>query len=117
MLILEVLLGLKSKQGDMLAAFLHADLGPGKHVYIKIPPGFRKPGKVLKLKKTLWSSTVTPRILEILVKKMEACGIQQSHFNPCLFIGDCIICICYVDDLLFWSWDESYIHETANRGS
>ena len=28
MFILEVLLSLKSKQGDVLAAFLHADLGP-----------------------------------------------------------------------------------------
>ena len=28
MFILEILLGLKSKQGDVLATFLHADLGP-----------------------------------------------------------------------------------------
>ena len=32
MLILEVLLGLKSKQGDVLAAFLHADLPADEHV-------------------------------------------------------------------------------------
>ncbi len=52
MLILEVLLGLKSKQGD--AVFLHADLPADKHVYVKMPTGFRQPGKVLKLKKTLY---------------------------------------------------------------
>lgn len=34
MLILEVLLGLKSKQSDVAAAFLHATLGPDEHVYL-----------------------------------------------------------------------------------
>jgi hypothetical protein len=32
MFILEVLLGLKSKQGDVTCAFLHADLKPGETV-------------------------------------------------------------------------------------
>jgi hypothetical protein len=51
MLILEVLLGLKSKLGDVTAAFLHALLGPNKHIYCEMPFGFRIPGKVLQLKK------------------------------------------------------------------
>jgi hypothetical protein len=54
MLILEVLLGLKSKQGDVTAAFLHATLGPDEHVYCEMPLGFKIQGKVLKLKKTLY---------------------------------------------------------------
>ena len=60
MLVLEVLLGLKSKQGDVLAAFLHADLPENEHVYIEMPQGFRQPGKVLKLKKTLYSLRQSP---------------------------------------------------------
>jgi len=32
MFILEVILDLKSKQGDVTCAFLHADLGPGETV-------------------------------------------------------------------------------------
>ncbi len=40
MLILEILLGLKSKQGDITCAFLHADLEPGKNVYVDMPLGF-----------------------------------------------------------------------------
>jgi len=40
MLILEVLLDLKSKQGDVTAAFLHADLDEGEEVYVRMPRGF-----------------------------------------------------------------------------
>jgi hypothetical protein len=54
MFILEVLLGLKSKQGDVTCAFLHADLAPDETVYDDMPLGFNtksKNGKrqVLKL--------------------------------------------------------------------
>jgi hypothetical protein len=56
MFILEVLLGLKSKQGDVTCAFLHADLEPDETVYVAMPLGFNtksKNGKrqVLKLNK------------------------------------------------------------------
>ena len=40
MLILEVLLGLKSKQGDVTADFLHADLGKDDKVFVDMPRGF-----------------------------------------------------------------------------
>ncbi len=48
-----------------------------------------------------------------MVEKMESCGLQQSKFDPCLFIGDKVICVCYVDDLIFWSRDESDIDAVA----
>ncbi len=40
MFILEILLGLKSKQGGVLCAFLHGELEPGENVYVKMPLGF-----------------------------------------------------------------------------
>jgi hypothetical protein len=49
MLILEVLLGLKSKQGDVTAEFHHTELDDGKEVYVKIPRGFKQEGKCLCL--------------------------------------------------------------------
>ena len=54
-LIGEVLLGFKSKQGDFTAAFLHADIPENERVYAKIPIRFEKfpkngPEKYLKLK-------------------------------------------------------------------
>ncbi len=37
MLILEVLLGLKLKQSDVIASFLHADIEPGEEIYVNMP--------------------------------------------------------------------------------
>ncbi len=66
MFILEVLLGLKSKQGDVTCAFLHADREPDEMVYVAMPLGFNNESKngkrqVLKLKKTLYGLRQSPR--------------------------------------------------------
>ena len=58
MLILEILLGIKSKQGDVTAAFLHDDLGNDEKVFVDMPQVFEVKGKngrtkVIKLFKTL----------------------------------------------------------------
>ncbi len=45
MFILEILLGLKSKQGDITCAFLHADLEENKTVNVDTPMGFAQNGK------------------------------------------------------------------------
>ncbi len=65
MFILEVLLGLKSKQGGVTCAFLHADLAPDETDYDDMPLGFNtksKNGKrqVLKLNKTLMGFVRVP---------------------------------------------------------
>jgi hypothetical protein len=66
MFILEVLFGLKSKQGDVTCAFLHAELEPDETVYVAMPLGFNtksKNGKcqVLKLNKTLYGLCQSPK--------------------------------------------------------
>ena len=33
--------------------------------------------------------------------------------DPCLFVGDKVICVCFVDDLLFWAKDIGDIHKLA----
>ena len=107
MLILEVLLGLKSKQGDVTAAFLHADLGKDEKVFVEMPRGFEskvKNGrpKVLKLFKMLYVLRQSSRAFwKYMTAKMKICGMQQSKMDPCLFIGDKVISIIYVDDILF----------------
>ena len=60
LLILEVLLDMKSKQGDITAAFLHADVSPGEEIYVEMPQGFKQKGKVLKLKRTLYGLRQSP---------------------------------------------------------
>ena len=54
MLIFEVLLELKLKQGEITATFLHATLEGGENLFVELPFGFRKKGKMLKFKKTLF---------------------------------------------------------------
>ena len=119
MFILEILLGLKSKQGDVTCAFLHADLEPGENVYVDMPLGFAqysKDGtkKCLKLKKTLYGLRQSPRAFwKYITQRLETCGLEQSKFDPCLFVGEKVICVVYVDDLIFWSKDTVAINDSA----
>eukprot|EP00804_Cyclotella_cryptica_P017057 CCRYP_003306-RA/>CCRYP_003306-RA protein AED:0.08 eAED:-0.00 QI:0/-1/0/1/-1/0/1/0/182 len=104
MLILEVLLGLKSKQGNITAAFVQADVEKGDNIYVEMHQGFKEQGIVLKLKKTLYGLRQSPRAFWLyLTEKMNLCGMEQATFDPCLFIGAEVMCICYVDDLIFWT--------------
>ena len=119
MLILEVLLDLKSKQGDVTAAFLHAHLDEDEKVYVEMPLGFKQPGKVLSLRRTLYGLRQSPRAFwKYLVLKMEEVGMKQSDLDPCLFIGERCIAISYVDDILFWATSDQDINNvaTALRG-
>jgi len=121
MLILEVLLGLKSKQGDVTAVFLHAEIPEGEKVYVDMPCGFdqlSKNGrkKCLKLKRTLYGLRQSPRAFwQYMTKKLEQSGLKQSKFDPCLFVGEKVTVIVYVDDLIFWVKDEAAIHNTAMK--
>ena len=59
MLILEVLLGLKYKQGDVTDAFLHVDIPEDEKLCVEMPRGFEQfvnngRKKFLKLKNILY---------------------------------------------------------------
>jgi hypothetical protein len=65
MFILEILLGLKSKQGDVTCVFLHVELEPGENVHVDMPLGFSQYStdgtrKILKLKITLYGLYQSP---------------------------------------------------------
>eukprot|EP00956_Cyclotella_meneghiniana_P042975 scaffold249367_cov117-Cyclotella_meneghiniana.AAC.2 len=93
MLILEVLLELKSKQGDVTCAFLHSELDQEKEkVYVEMPLGFRQKGKVLKLKKTLYELRQSPRAFwQFLTKAMTNVGMTVSKSDPCLFVSERVV--------------------------
>ena len=58
--------------------------------------------KVLNLKKTLYGLRLIPRAFwKYMTSKMELCGMVQSKMDPCLFIGEKLMAIIYVDDILF----------------
>ena len=42
---------------------------------------------------------------------MIASDMKVSKLDPCLFVSNQVICICYVNNILFWSADEAYITE------
>ncbi|KAL7459413.1 hypothetical protein ACHAXS_000447 [Conticribra weissflogii] len=87
MLILENLLGLKSKQVEDTTAFLHATLEEDEKVYVEMPTGFKQ--------------------------HVGNCGQPQTPFDHCLFIGKTVIAICYFDDLIFWARNKEDIIELA----
>jgi hypothetical protein len=46
-------------------------------------------------------------------KKLESCGLKQSRFDPCLFSGPDVMCVVYVDNLIFWSCNVANIDRVA----
>ncbi len=93
MFILEILLSLKSKQGDVLCTFLHGELEQDKNVHVEMPLGFSQYAqdgtrKVLKLNRTLYGLRQSPRAFwKYIPERLKACALAQSRLDPCLFVG------------------------------
>ncbi len=63
---------------------------------------------------SLWTLAEPSSVLKIYItKKLKTCGLEQSKFDPCLFVGTKVICVSYVDDLIFWSKDTLVINDSA----
>jgi hypothetical protein len=107
---------LVSAQADITAAFVHAELKPGEDIYVRQPAGFKRgEGLVLKLKRSVYGLRQAPRyFFQFLTKHMEAIGLAQSKKDPCLFIGNDIIAVVYVDDILFFARDDSRITDVID---
>ena len=73
-----------------------------------MPQGFtqyekKRKAKVLKLNCCLCGLKNSPRAFwKFMVGKLEFCGLKQIKLDPCLFIGDTVIAVMYVDDILMW---------------
>ena len=126
LLILSIISNLHTKQVDYTTAFVHAliDQDPNwesltdeektkSGVYLHMPRGFSQPGKVLKLKKSLYGLHQSPHNFFLHLKeKLEAVGFNSNEaIDPCLFISNKVICLVYVDDTLFFSPKAEYIEE------
>ena len=109
-LILATQLGLKTWSADVSCAFLHSDID--SEVYVDMPRGFTKPGKCLKLRKSLYGLRQSPRLFwKYLANSMESCGLKQSKLDPCLFLGPSVVALCYVDDILFFAKEDEEIEK------
>jgi hypothetical protein len=119
MFVLEILLGLKPMQGNFTCAFLHVNLEENKKVYINVPMGFAQYGKngkkkFLKLKKTLYGLCQSCRASwKYITVKFEECALEKSKFDPCIFIGPDVICVVYIDNLIFGSKETPVINPVA----
>jgi Reverse transcriptase (RNA-dependent DNA polymerase) len=102
MLMVSLMLNLATQQVDYTCAFLHALLDD--EVYCHMPRGFEQPGKVLRLKRSLYGLKQSPKnFFDHLKRKLLALGFEQSTADPCLFIHERVICITYVDDCVFFA--------------
>ena len=103
--------GWKTKQVDCIQAFLHAPLV--EETYAELPPGGWKeanPGKVMKLKKSLYGNKRAPQMwFNHLKTGLEARGWKQSDFDPCLFLRNDVLFTVYCDDCIFFSKNEESI--------
>jgi hypothetical protein len=130
LLIVSIILGLKTCQADYTAAFVQAPIDQPPEwdkmseeekaksgVYVDMPRGFKQPGKVLKLKRSLYGLRQAPRnFFQHLKTNLEAIGFKsQVDVDPCLFISDKVICLTYVDDTLFFSPKQEYIEEAMDK--
>lgn len=76
-IVLEIALGLKSKQADFISAFLHAYFPNGNKFYVDMPTGFEQfstngQTKCLRLKRTLYRlRQISCAFWQYLTKKLE----------------------------------------------
>jgi hypothetical protein len=110
LLILSVVLELETVQVDYTTAFVQADVDD--EIYIEAPRLFQCDGYILRLKKSLYGLQQAPLIFFLCLKDvLESRGFRQSALEPCLFTCQEVICICYVDDCLFFSRDKNAIEQ------
>lgn len=111
MLVLSVLHDLDTRSIDFVLAFPQAELDID--VYKELPFGFEGPNSnqkyVLKLNKNLYGlKQAAHNWFEMLRDGLQARGFeQQSHLDPCVFIGKDAILLVYVDDSLVFSKKDS----------
>lgn len=119
MIILALTQNMATAQADITAAFLHAPLDPNEEIYVKQARGFvyGEPGEFcLKLHKSVYGLMQAPRnIFKFLVDQFELEGMYQSDSDPCFFVGKKVIAIVYVDDILFFSKEDSEIEQVIKN--
>jgi histone deacetylase 1/2 len=105
LLILATKLELVSVQADITAAFVHAELDEDEHIFVHQAAGFKREGNlVYKLRRSVYGLRQSPRnFFHYLSDKLQNEGLKPSKLDPCLFIGDTVIVVIYVDDVLLYS--------------
>ena len=91
---------LETYQLDAVNAFVHADID--EIVYIRLPLGYIKPRKVLKLNKALYGLCCSPLLWQQkITSALSKLGFKELPQEPCIMIKNGIICFYFVDDIVF----------------
>ena len=87
-------------QYDVVNAFVNADLN--QEVYMKMPPGYRKPGMILLLRKALYGLREAPLLWQQhFMKTLTNMGFRTIPHEPCCMIRNGVLIFYYVDDIVF----------------
>ncbi len=118
LLILTLLLGLKSRSVDFTLAFMQAPIV--MPTYLDLPTGFSVDGDaddyVLELRKTLYGLRQAGlNWFETLRQHLHSIGFSQSSMDPCCFIRDDLVLLCYVDDCLIFCPDNGKITKVIHQ--
>jgi hypothetical protein len=75
-----------------------------------MPQGFTTPGHVLKLYKSTYGLIHSPHNFSLHLKdKLKQPGLEQSHDDPYLFMSKKVVCLVYVDHVLFYAQNQEDI--------
>ncbi|KAL7563769.1 hypothetical protein ACA910_020453 [Epithemia clementina (nom. ined.)] len=105
--ILSILLGWYSRQLDFVMAFPHAPVEVP--LFMNIPKGYRLKDAstqthVLRLLKNIYGQKQGPRVWNrYLDQGLKEIGFSPSAIDPCLYYGDQVMMLIYIDDCLLFS--------------
>ncbi|XP_044723899.1 reverse transcriptase (RNA-dependent DNA polymerase) domain-containing protein [Hirsutella rhossiliensis] len=103
---------------DAVNAFVHAPLDDEEVIFMRMPPGFQKRGKVLRLRKALYGLRRSPLLWQqMLTSSLEELGFRKVPQEPCVMVKGAVTVFFYVDDII-WAFrkeDEGVVEE-ATRG-
>jgi hypothetical protein len=107
---------LELEQMDAVNAFVNCDLD--EIVYMRMPPGFEKYGRVLWLRKALYGLRRSPLLWQKdLTKSLQALGFKNVPQEPCVMIKGKVIVFFFVDDII-WAYrkEDALVAQKAIEG-
>jgi len=107
LLILAMQKGWVVKQADIKQAFVNAPVPDDVNIYVSCPPGYARPGYVMRCKKYCYGLHESPTAFNrYFVDWITSQGFKQSKIDECLFYnGEMYVCL-YVDDILYTGSDK-----------
>ncbi|KAM4058204.1 reverse transcriptase (RNA-dependent DNA polymerase) [Hirsutella rhossiliensis] len=97
---------LELDQMDAVNAFVNCPLEEEEVVFMRMPPGFQKPGKVLRLRKALYGLRRSPLLWQQhLTGSLEELGFKKVPQEPCVMMKGAVTVFFY----------DSYIDKIAHK--